>query len=125
MKKTFSCFLCIVLIVTCFALAGCGSKKETADLSGSRYLGTWVISSLSIMGESESVTESDDLSKVTLTLLEDGTGHMDSPDEVSSFTWEEVDGGFRTSGDVRMNFKDEGDGIVGKVIGVELHFVKK
>ena len=63
------------------------------------------------MEESESVTESDGLSKVTLTLLEDGTGHMDSPDEVSNFTWEEVDGGFRTSGDVRMNFKDEGDGI--------------
>ena len=125
MKKALSTFLCVVLIVSCFALAGCGSKKGTADLSGSKYVGTWVISNLSIMEENDSVTESDDLSKVTLTLLEDGTGHMDSPDEVSNFTWEEVDGGFRTSGDVRINFKDEGDGIVGKVIGVELHFVKK
>ena len=125
MKKALSTFLCVVLIVSCFALAGCGSKKGTADLSGSKYVGTWVISNLSIMEENDSVTESDDLSKVTLTLLEDGTGHMDSPDEVSNFTWEEVDGGFKTSGDVKMTFKDEGDGIVGKVIGVELHFVKK
>ena len=124
MAKKLSFLLCMILLVSCFALSGCGSQKS-ADLSGSKYLGTWVISSMSFLDESESVGESDDLGKVTLTLLEDGTGHLDSPDDVSNFTWEETKDGFKTSGDVKMTFKDEGEGIVGKVIGIELHFVKK
>lgn len=128
MNKTLSLLLCMVILVSCFALTACGSGKGqsgSTDLSGSKYLGTWKTSALSLLDTSESVDESDDLGKVTITLLEDGTGHMDSPEEVSNFTWEEIDGGFKTSGDVKATFKDDGDGIKAKIIGVELHFEKQ
>ena len=77
------------------------------------------------MDESEALDESNDLGEVTLTLLEDGTGHMDSAEDVSHFTWEEIDGGFKTSGDVKMTFKDEGEGIKANIIGVDLYFEKQ
>ena len=127
MKKTISYLLCVAVLVSCLALTACGGKKksESADLSGSKYLGTWKTTGLSFMDNSEAVDESNDLSEVTLILLEDGTGHMDSPEEVSYFTWEEVDGGFKTKGDVKMTFKDEGDGIKASVIGVDLYFEKQ
>ena len=108
MKKIVSYLLCVALLVSCLALTACGGKKksESADLTGSKYLGTWKTTGIAFMDESEALDESNDLSEVTLTLLEDGTGHMDSAEEVSKFTWEEVDGGFKTSGDVKMTFKD-------------------
>ena len=113
MKKIVSYLLCVALLVSCLALTACGGKKksESADLTGSKYLGTWKTTGISFMDESEALDESNELGEVTLTLLEDGTGHMDSAEEVSHFTWEEVDGGFKTSGDVKMTFKEEGNGI--------------
>ena len=50
---------------------------------------------------------------------------LDSKEEVSHFTWEEIDGGFKTSGDVKMTFKDEGEGIKANIIGVDLYFEKQ
>ena len=127
MKKVVSYLLCVAVLVSCLALTACGGKKksESADLTGSKYLGTWKTTGITFMDESEALDESNDLSEVTLTLLEDGTGHMDSAEEVSKFTWEEVDGGFKTSGDVKMTFKDEGEGIKANIIGVDLYFEKQ
>ena len=127
MKKTLSYLLCVAVLVSCIMLTACSGKKkeESADLSNSKYLGTWKVSEVSILDTSEELDDSDDLSQLTVTLLEDGTGHMDDPEGVSSFTWTEIDGGFKTEGDVKLTFKDDGDGIKANIIGVDLHFVKQ
>ncbi len=128
MKRLLSVLLCIAIFVSCLALTACGSgkgKSKDTDLSKSKYLGTWAVTGLSVLDTSEAADESNGLSDVTITLLEDGTGHMDSPDEVSNFTWEEIDGGFKTSGDVKMTFKDDGEGIKAKILGVDLNFIKQ
>ena len=127
MKKALSYLLCMAILVSCIALTACGNNKRSpsADLTGSKYLGTWIASGLSFLDTSAPVDDSDDLSTVTITLLEDGSGHMDSADEVSKFTWEEIDGGFKTSGGVKMTFKDEGEGIKATIFGVDLYFVKQ
>lgn len=120
MKKT-TILLGLIFVISCMVLAGCGGSggDSSADLSDSKYLGTWQAESMSLGDDSEAFED-----EVFMTLNGDGTGVMTSADEESSFTWEEIDGGFKTAGDVKMTFTDEGDGFVGKVIGVELHFVK-
>ena len=65
----------------------------------------------------------------TLTLSADGTGTFNSVDEdgneeVSNITWSLTSDGFKTQGDAKMTFKDDGDAIVTKILGAELRFVK-
>ena len=44
---------------------------------------------------------------------------------MTDFSWEPTDGGFKTTGDVKLKFKDDGDNITAKVIGVNLTFEKQ
>lgn len=95
-------------------------------MSNSRYLGTWKAESVSVAEESGDL----DGGVWTLTLNGDGTGEFvsiteDGTEEVSNITWSEIDGGFKTKGDTKLKFTDDGDGIVAKVMGVELHFVRE
>lgn len=121
-KKTV--IMTVLTAALCFALAACGSGSK-ADLSDSKYLGEWKAESLSL-GDKSGGLEGGEM---TLTLKEDGTGTFVSIDskgkeEVSKLEWELTDDGFRTSGDIRLVFTDEGDGIRAKVFGVNLHFVR-
>ena len=118
MKKNIRTTLCLALAVSCVLLAACGGGDK--DLSGSKYLGTWRAVSLSLMdevGEFESETY--------LVLNADGTAEFVSDDEVSKCSWEETKDGFKLTGDAKMTFTDEGDGIKSKVLGVELYFEKQ
>ena len=56
----------------------------------------------------------------------DGTGTIESADEVTEFTWELTDEGFKTKGDMKMKFVDNGDDTIsGKVLGTRLNFERK
>lgn len=63
-----------------------------------------------------------------LTLNSDGSGQLDDgAGEVSKFTWELTDKGFKAKGDdINMTFVDNGDGTIsGKVLGTKLNFEKQ
>ena len=60
-----------------------------------------------------------------MTINGDGTGTLAGGEDSSEFTWQPTDGGFKTKGDVKTTFKDDGDKIKTKVIGVELIFEKQ
>lgn len=124
MKKKLAILLSLAMVMT-FALAACGSGGGSSeDLSDSKYVGTWKADSASFAGESDKL---DDV--ITLTLNGDGTGTLagvneDGTDDVSDITWSPTSDGFKTQGDAKMTFKDDGDAIVSTVLGVKLCFVK-
>ena len=124
MKKIIAVMAGLVMVMA-FTLAACGGSGGE-DLSDSKYVGTWVAKSVSVADESGDL----DGGVWSLTLNGDGTGAMtataeDGTEEVSNITWQLTDGGFKTKGDTKLNFTDDGDGIKASVIGIELHFVRE
>ena len=62
----------------------------------------------------------------TLILNEDGTGILQSDDdEDSNFTWSLIDGGFKTTGDMKLTFKEDGDNIRSTILGADIIFEKQ
>ena len=123
MKKALGLLLCIALIICSAALVGCGggsSDGSGKDLSDSKYVGTWKAVSMSIGDDEEPYEDT-----CIMTLKDDGTGTLESDDETSEFTWELTDGGFKTKGDMKMKFTDNGDLISGKILGANLNFEKQ
>ena len=124
MKKKIAILISLAMVLT-FALAACGGGGGE-DLSDSKYVGSWVAKSLSIGDESGDIG---DEGVFTLTLNGDGTGtfvsvEADGTEEVSNITWSLTSDGFKTSGDMKMTFKDDGDNIKANIFGVDLHFVR-
>ena len=121
MKKKLAVILSFMMILT-FTLSACGGGD--ADLSDSKYVGMWVSESMSLGDESESLS-----GVCTLTVDGNGTGVFYSAEdggeeEATAFTWSPTSNGFKTKGDVKLTFKDDGDGISAKILGVDLHFVR-
>ncbi len=116
MKKAIGLLLCVILTVCSIALFGCGSE----DLSDSKYVGTWKASTLAIQDESEDLE-----TEWIMTLNGDGTGHFDGDDGPQNITWKPTDKGFKTKGDTKLTFVDDGDNIKTKVIGVYIIFEKQ
>jgi hypothetical protein len=124
MKKKFAILLGLIMVMS-FSFAACGGGDSGQDLSDSKYLGEWVASGLSVGDVSEELEGG----VWTLTLKEDGTGtfvstEADGTEEVSDITWELTDEGFKTKGDTKLSFKDNGDTLSTKIMGVELSFVR-
>lgn len=124
MKKKLVILISLAMVCM-FAFAACGGGGNE-DLSDSKYVGTWVAKSLSIAGESGDI----DGGVFKLTLNGDGTGtfvstEADGTEEVSNVTWSLTSDGFKTKGDTKMKFTDDGDGIKSKILGVELHFARE
>ncbi len=119
MKKKTVLILGLILVLSFTMLTACGGGGSSEDLSDSKYVGTWKAANMSL---GEETGEFED--EVLLIVNPDGTGQMTQGDEVSEFKWTPKDDGFKVTGDVKTTFKDEEGGIVAKVIGVELHFVK-
>ncbi len=122
MKKKIAVMISFMMVMT-FALAACGGGD--ADVSDSKYVGAWQAESVSLGEESGDL----DGGVFTLTLNGDGTGSFDSvaddgTEEHSDVTWVLTGDGFKTQGDTKMKFTDDGDGIKTKLLGVELHFVR-
>lgn len=123
MKKRLAILLSFMMVLT-FALAACGGGGS--DVSGSPYVGQWKAMSVSIVDDSEDLEGDGDY---ILTLNDDGTGNFVSTSEdgteTSEITWELTDEGFKTKGDTKLKFKDNGDGTISaKILGVDLNFVR-
>ena len=124
MKKKMAILLSAVMVLA-FALAACGGGGN-ADLSDSKYVGTWVCNSVSLGDASEDFSGA----SWTMTLNGDGTGTLVATDEsgaeeeVQNITWEPTNEGLKTKGDTKLKFEDEDGGIETKMLGVELHFVR-
>ena len=112
MKKIIVLSLMAVMLL-CFT--ACGDK----DLSSSKYVGSWRAASVAIGDETGEFSD-----EIIMTLNGDGTGTMSSGDETSSFTWQLTDNGFKTKGDVKMKFTDDGDNIKSKILGVDVTFTR-
>ena len=118
MFKRISLLLC-VMIMAALVLTACGGSKKQ-DLTDSKYVGTWECSSLSLMDEKEDLDET-----YTLILNGDGSGEFIGEGESSKFNWALTSDGFKTSGDVKLTFKDDGNNIKTSFLGVDLVFVKQ
>lgn len=119
MKKTVVVLVAAMAAMFCVALAGCGGGG--GDLSDSKYVGAWQAVSISLGDEEGAYDET-----CIMILNGDGTGTIESADEVTEFTWELTDEGFKTKGDMKMKFVDNGDDTIsGKVFGTRLNFERK
>jgi hypothetical protein len=130
MKEKLAIIISFVMVMS-FAFAACGgggSSSSDTDLSDSKYVGVWKADSMTAGDESEGL---DDGGEWTLTLNGDGTGTFysldksDGTEETTEITWELTDDGFKTKGDTKLTFTDDGDGIKTKLVGIEIHFVKQ
>ena len=118
MKKRLVIITLAMASMLCLLLAGCGGGGE--DLSDSQYVGTWNAVSMSLGDEEEPFTDT-----CILTLNDDGTGTLQDEEETTEFNWELTDDGFKTTGDVKMKFKGDGEKISGKILGANLNFEKQ
>ncbi len=119
MKKFISSLIIAVMVVSVLALTACGGGSSE-DLSDSKYVGTWKATAMEAFDESEA-PEGDWI----LTINGDGTGTLSAEDEESNFTWSPTDDGFKTKGDMKLTFKDDGDKIKASIIGVDLVFERQ
>ena len=115
MKKRMISIFSILAVVATLLLSGCNGNTE--DLSNSKYVGTWKAVSMELGGESEGLS-----ADYSITLKPDGTTEFISDEGTTTGTWKLTDNGFKTSGETKLSFTDDGDDIVGKVIGVTLRF---
>ena len=120
MKRTISAAVIVSIIMSMLLLASCGGNSSSADLSDSKYVGTWKATTMALKDESESLDH-----EWTLTLKEDGTGQFIDEEGTNDITWELTDSGFKTKGDTKLKFTDDGDNIKTKIIGVDLIFEKQ
>ncbi len=118
MKRFISIAVVSLMILSALLLAACGGSN--GDVAGSRYVGTWKATTMSIGDKSAAVED-----EWILELKDDGTGTFSSSDDTSKLTWALVNGGFKTKGDMKATFKDDGENIKAKVIGVNLVFEKQ
>ena len=120
MKKTITLLVCAVMIISCVALLTACGGGNGEDLSDSKYVGTWKASTMALEDESEALSE-----EWVLTLNADGTGQFVSEEETTDVTWELTDEGFKTKGDTKLKFTDDGDNIKTKILGVDLIFERQ
>ena len=124
MKKFVAIAVSIIMVFSVLALTACGGGGSSEDLSDSKYVGTWKGVEMTFADESEEFQDD-----IILTINGDGTGTLvgseEGETEESSFTWEPTSDGFKTKGDVKMTFKDDGDKITSKIIGVTMVFEKQ
>ena len=121
MKRYISIALISIMILSALAFTACGGGGSSdADLSDSKYVGTWEAQSINVGDESGEVED-----QYLLTINADGTGTMTGDDGLNEFTWTPIDGGFKTKGDMKVTFKDDGDNIKARILIADLVFVKQ
>ena len=120
MKRFISIALISIMILSALAFTACGGGGSDADLSDSKYVGTWKAQSVNVGDDSEELED-----KYLLIINADGTGTMTGDDGLNEFTWTPIDGGFKTKGDMKVTFKDDGDNIKARILIADLIFVKQ
>ena len=119
MKRITAILACLLVLVSCVALAGCGKQ----DLTNSKYLGTWVATKATLLDQESPIDEAVP-GGMTIKLNPDGTAVVSSEDGDSNCTWKETSKGIKLKGDVKTKATAEGEELVMKIIGLHLHFVK-
>lgn len=121
MKKYTALLLSLILAFSCIAVTACGSSKsQNQDFSDSKYVGTWNFSTITFMDESGELDTT-----IKFVVKADGTGELISEEGTTAFTWEPTDDGFKTKGDVKLTFKDDGERIKSNMFGANLIFEKE
>ena len=123
MKKIISIAIAAIMMLSVLALTACGggNSGSSEDLANSKYVGTWVTAGVALGDESGEL----DVESI-LTLNGDGTGTLTTEGEdPANFTWELTSDGFKTKGDMKLKFTDEGDGIKANIFGADLLFVRQ
>ena len=120
MKRYISIALISIMILSALAFTACGGGGSDADLSDSKYVGTWKAQSINVGDDSSEIED-----KYLLIINADGTGTMTGDDGLNEFTWTPIDGGFKTKGDMKVTFKDDGDNIKARILIADLVFVKQ
>ena len=120
MKRYISIALISIMILSALAFTACGGGGSDADLSDSKYVGTWKAQSINVGDDSGEIED-----KYLLIINADGTGTMTGDDGLNEFTWTPIDGGFKTKGDMKVTFKDDGDNIKARILIADLVFVKQ
>lgn len=119
MKKITAIMVSAMMLLSMLVLSACGGSGSSEDLSDSKYVGTWKAAAVAI-GE-----ESGDLEGEYLLIINgDGTGVL-TGEEDSNFTWTPTDNGFKTKGDVKLTFRDDGDTIKANLFGADLVFERQ
>ena len=132
MKKKAAILISILMVMT-FAFAACGGGGSSAPAGespdsgeasgessdGSKYVGVWQTGEIIIVGETDAISGTP-----TLTLNADGTGNFADDLTVRNFTWEPTKDGFKTEGDIDLDFRYDGDTITGKIMSAEMVFTK-
>ena len=121
MKKTMAIVLVLSMIASMLMLAACGS--DDVDLSDSKYVGTWKCTEMHL-GDEITTTDESELDWI-LTLKGDGTGEYDDEDGSHKITWELTKDGFKTKGDMKLSFTDDGDRIYFSLLGTTVYFEKQ
>ena len=119
MKRNLAILMSVIMVMSCILLTACGSKGGS-DLSDSKYVGTWKFTKVALKDESEEFTDD-----YTLILKGDGTGQFISEESTSNVTWELTKDGFKTKGDTKLTFTDDGDNIKAKLFGVDMIFERQ
>ena len=119
MKRITAILACLLVLVSCVALAGCGKQ----DLTNSKYLGTWVADKTRIMNDE---ANADDVFEGgwTIKLNPDGTAVVTSKEQISNCTWSETSKGVKFKGDMKVKAVAEGEDLVIKMLGMRIYFVK-
>ena len=132
MKKTILILVVSLVTMVGMLLTGCGGSSDGGDgtdYSDSNYVGTWKATDIAFADESADVEE--EIGEWTITLNADGTGTMvavdeEGTEETSELKWEPTDEGFKTTGDAKLKFTDQGDSTVqANMFGVDLTFKKQ
>lgn len=125
MKKIISILCAAAIVVSLFALAGCGGSKEIP--ADSVYIGTWKAVRAEIMGEEASLEEELEGGDWVFTLKADGTIEQTYDGKTESGVWSITDKGVKAKIDgakSSIKFTYEDNQLVTKIIA-NIYFEKQ
>ena len=121
MKRLISIAMISMMILSALVFTACGdSSSGGKDVSDSKYVGKWKATTVALGEESGELED-----EFILTLNDDGTGSLSGGENDTEFTWELTSNGFKTTGDAKLKFTDDGDNIKTKFLGVALIFERQ
>lgn len=123
-KRSFAILCSLFAALVCIVLVGCGGGGGNADVSESKYIGTWTATNVSAFDETEDADEVFG-GEFIVVLNGDGTATITAEGETATGTWSETSTGFTVKGDdFNTTFKEVEGGVETSIIGVKIFFVQ-
>ena len=118
MKKIIALLSCIMIMIFCVGLTGCGESE--GQYSDSKYVGKWTATQVEINGETNPIGDYLD-SEFSITLHADGSASIVNKGESNVGVWEPTNDGF--SIDAGTNeFIEDGETVVLEFGGLKFIF---